>query len=417
MIAIERDNPALQGVLPKDYGRDTIDKQRLGEVVDLISNIKVGGAEAQATDVLGRVYEYFLEQFAMAEGRKGGEFYTPRSVVQLLVEMIQPYRGRVYDPCCGSAGMFIQSVRFLDAHATGNGNGGRVRNNLSVYGQESNQTTWRLARMNLAIRGIEGQIEPGDSFRNDRHPDLRADFILANPPFNVKEWQGEQLREDKRWTYGIPPAGNANFAWVQHFLHHLTPRGIAGFVLANGSMSSSTSGEGEIRKNIIEADLVDCIIALPGQLFRSTQIPACLWFLRRGQRARRGETLFIDARKLGHMTDRTHRDLSAEDISRIADTYHAWRGGEGAGDYADVPGYCKSATIEEIRRHGHVLTPGRYVGAAPLADDGEPFQEKMARLAAQWREQQAEAQRLDSAIAENLERLGFGTAGPLSKEA
>ena len=402
MIAIERDNPALQGVLPKDYGRDTIDKQRLGEVVDLISNIKVGGAEAQATDVLGRVYEYFLEQFAMAEGRKGGEFYTPRSVVQLLVEMIQPYRGRVYDPCCGSAGMFIQSVRFLDAHATGNGNGGRVRNNLSVYGQESNQTTWRLARMNLAIRGIEGQIEPGDSFRNDRHPDLRADFILANPPFNVKEWQGEQLREDKRWTYGIPPAGNANFAWVQHFLHHLTPRGIAGFVLANGSMSSSTSGEGEIRKNIIEADLVDCIIALPGQLFRSTQIPACLWFLRRGRRARRGETLFIDARKLGHMTDRTHRDLSAEDISRITDTYHAWRGDEGVGDYADVPGFCKGTTLEDIRKHGHVLTPGRHVGAEPQPDDGEPFQEKMARLTAQWREQQAEGQRLDAAIAENL---------------
>ena len=405
MIAIERDNPALQGVLPKDYGRDTIDKQRLGEVVDLISNINVGGAEAQTTDVLGRVYEYFLEQFAMAEGRKGGEFYTHRSVVQLLVEMIAPYQGRVYDPCCGSAGMFIQSVRFIEAHATGNG--GRVRNNLSIYGQESNQTTWRLAKMNLAIRGIEGQIEPGDSFRNDQHPDLKADFILANPPFNVKEWQGTQLREDKRWTYGIPPAGNANFAWVQHFLHHLTPRGIAGFVLANGSMSSSTSGEGEIRKNIIEADLVDCIIALPGQLFRSTQIPACLWFLRRGRRARRGETLFIDARKLGHMADRTHRDLSAEDIARIAGTYRAWRGGEGPGDYADVPGFCKNTALEEIRKHGHVLTPGRYVGAEPQADDGEPFQEKMARLAAQWREQQTEGQQLDAAIAENLERLGF----------
>ena len=406
MIAIERDNPALRGVLPKDYGRDTIDKQRLGEVVDLISNINVGGAQAQATDVLGRVYEYFLEQFAMAEGRKGGEFYTPRSVVQLLVEMIEPYRGRVYDPCCGSAGMFIQSVRFIEAHATGNGNGGRVKNNLSIYGQESNQTTWRLAKMNLAIRGIEGQIEPGNSFRNDQHPDLKADFILANPPFNVREWQGEQLREDKRWTYGIPPAGNANFAWVQHFLHHLTPRGIAGFVLANGSMSSSTSGEGEIRKNIIEADLVDCLIALPGQLFRSTQIPACLWFLRRGRRARRGETLFIDARKLGHMVDRTHRDLSAEDIACIAGTYHAWKGN--TDEYTDVPGFCKSATLEEIRRHGHVLTPGRYVGAKPQPDDGEPFQEKMARLAAHWREQQAEGQQLDAVIAENLERLGFG---------
>ena len=317
----------------------------------------------------------------------------------------------MYDPCCGSAGMFIQSVRFIEAHASGNGNGGRARNNLSIYSQESNQTTWRLARMNLAIRGIEGQIEYGDSFRNDRHPDLKADYILANPPFNVKEWQGEQLRDDKRWTYGIPPTGNANYAWIQHFLHHLSPRGIAGFVLANGSMSSSTSGEGEIRKNIIEADLVDCTIALPGQLFRSTQIPASLWFLRRGRRQRKGETLFIDARKLGYMADRTHRDLSAEDISRVADTYHAWRGSDGAGDYADVPGFCKSATLEEIRKHGHVLTPGRYVGAEPQLDDREPFQENMARLTGQWREQQEEARRLDAAIAENLERLGFGDVG------
>ena len=410
MIAIERDNSTLRGVLPKDYGRDALDKQRLGEVIDLVSNIKVGGADAQATDVLGRVYEYFLEQFAMAEGRKGGEFYTPRSVVQLLVAMTEPYQGRVYDPCCGSAGMFVQSVRFIEAHATGNGNGGRARNNLSIYGQESNQTTWRLARMNLAIRGIEGQVEYGNSFRNDRHPDLKADYILANPPFNVKEWQGDQHREDNRWTYGIPPAGNANFAWVQHFLHHLSPRGIAGFVLANGSMSSSTSGEGEIRKNIIEADLVDCIIALPGQLFRSTQIPACLWFLRRGLRQRRGETLFIDARKVGYMADRTHRDLSEDDIASIADTYHAWRG-SARDDYADIPGFCKSAALEEIRHHGHVLTPGRYVGAAPQEDDGDPFQDKMTRLAGQWWEQQEEARRLDQAITKNLETLGFGREG------
>jgi type I restriction enzyme M protein len=274
--------------------------------------------------------------------------------------------------------------------------------------------------MNLAIRGIEGQIAHGDSFHNDQHPDLRADYILANPPFNVSDWGGERLRDDKRWEYGVPPAGNANFAWMQHFLHHLAPRGAAGFVLANGSMSSNQSGEGEIRKNIIEAGLVDCIIALPGQLFRSTQIPACLWFLSKGVRNgrdRQGETLFIDARKLGYMLDRTRRDLSDEDIARIADTYHAWLGGDSAGDYAEVPGFCKSAALEEIRKHGHVLTPGRYVGAAPQVDDGEPFQEKMARLAAQWREQQAEAQRLDSAIAENLERLGFGTASPLSKEA
>ena len=298
------------------------------------------------------------------------------------------------------------------SHATGNGNGGMAKNNLSIYGQESNQTTWRLARMNLAIRSIEGQVEYGDSFRNDRHPDLKADYILANPPFNVKEWQGDQLREDKTvGIHGIPPVGNANFAWVQHFLHHLSPRGIAGFVLANGSMSSSTSGEGEIRKNIIEADLVDCIIALPGQLFRSTQIPACLWFLRRGRRQRRGETLFIDARKLGYMADRTHRDLSEDDIASIADTYHAWRGGKEAGVYADVPGFCKSPALEEIRHHGHVLTPGRYVGAAPLEDDGEPFQDKMARLANQWREQQEEARRLDAAIAGNLEKLGFGGTG------
>ena len=413
MTAVERDNPALKDVLPKEYGRDALDKERLGQVVDLVSNIKVGGAEAQANDVLGQVYEYFLEQFAIAEGRKGGEFYTPRSVVRLLVEMLEPYQGRVYDPCCGSSGMFVQSVEFIRAHATGNGNGGKAKGDISIYGQESNYTTWRLAKMNLAIRGIEGQIVHGDSFHYDRHPDLRADYILANPPFNVSDWGGERLRDDKRWEYGVPPVGNANFAWVQHFLYHLAPRGTAGFVLANGSMSSNQSGEGEIRKNIIEADLVDCIIALPGQLFRSTQIPACLWFLskerRSGQRrARQGETLFIDARKLGRMLDRTRRDLSADDIARIAGTYHAWRGGESADDYADVPGFCKSTALEEVRWHGHVLTPGRYVGAEPQPDDGEPFQEKMARLAAQWREQQAEAARLDTVIAENLEKLGFG---------
>ena len=411
MAAIERDNPALKDVLSKEYAREALDKNRLGQVVDLVSNIKVGGAAARATDVLGNVYEYFLEQFALAEGRKGGEFYTPRSVVRLLVEMLEPYKGRVYDPCCGSSGMFVQSVEFIRAHATGNGNGGRARSDISIYGQESNYTTWRMARMNLAIRGIEGLIEHGDSFHYDRHPDLRADYILANPPFNVSDWGGRQLRDDKRWQYGVPPVGNANFAWVQHFLYHLAPRGIAGFVLANGSMSSNQSNEGEIRRQIIEADLVDCIVALPGQLFRSTQIPACLWFLARGRaedRDRRGETLFIDARKLGHLVDRANRDLSPEDIARVADTYHAWRGKEGLGAYEDVPGFCKSAGLEEIRKHGHVLTPGRYVGAAPQEDDGVPFVEKMARLAAQWREQQEEARRLDGAIAENLERLGFG---------
>ena len=408
MDGIERDNDSLKGVLPRNFGRDDLDKQVLGQVVDLVSNIKVGGAQAQATDVLGQVYEYFLEQFAIAEGRKGGEFYTPRSVVRLLVEMIEPYQGRVFDPCCGSAGMFVQSVKFIEAHATGNGNGKKALSNLSIYGQESNQTTLRLAKMNLAIRGIDAQIEFGDSFRNDRHPDLKADYILANPPFNISDWNGDQIRDDKRWVHGIPPVGNANYAWIQHFIYHLAPRGIAGFVLANGSMSSNTSGEGDIRKNIVEADLVDCMIALPGQLFRSTQIPACLWFLRRGRRERKGETLFIDARKLGYMADRSHRDLSPEDIGRIADTYHAWRGDNEAGGYADVPGFCKSATLEEIRHHGHVLTPGRYAGAAPQEDNGEPFQDKMARLAGQWWEQREETRRLNTAIADNLEKLGFG---------
>ena len=428
MTAIERDNPALNGVLPKDYARPALDKTRLGQVIDMVSNIKLGGAEARATDVLGSVYEYFLEQFALAEGRKGGEFYTPRSVVRLLVAMLEPYEGRVYDPCCGSSGMFVQSIEFIQAHASGNGNGGRATADISIYGQESNYTTWRMARMNLAIRGIEGQIAHGDSFHNDRHPDLRADYILANPPFNVSDWGGERLPDDQRWRYGVPPKGNANFAWVQHFLHHLAPRGRAGFVLANGSMSSNQSGEGEIRRRIIEAGLVNCIVALPGQLFRSTQIPACLWFLSRDRSGaeRRDETLFIDARKLGHMIDRTRRDLSPEDIARVANTYHAWRNrtssastpsaltGEGWGEgesapaYTDIPGFCKSASLDEVRKHGHVLTPGRYVGAAPQEDDGEPFEQKMARLTKQWREQQAEARRLDAAIEVNLRSLGFG---------
>ena len=413
MAAIERDNRVLREVLPKDYARPALDKTRLGQVVDLISNITVGGSEARATDVLGNVYEYFLEQFALAEGKKGGEFYTPRSVVRLLVEMIEPYQGRVYDPCCGSAGMFVQSMDFIRAHASGNGNEGRAKDDISIFGQESNYTTWRMARMNLAIRGIEGQIEHGDSFHNDRNPDLRADYILANPHFNDNDWGGDRLRDDRRWEYGVPPVRNANFAWVQHFLYHLAPRGTAGFVLANGSMSSNQAGEGEIRKNLIEADLVDCIVALPGQLFRSTPIPACLWFLSRargsGDRAaRQRETLFIDARKMGHMLDRTRRDLSPEDVARVADTYHAWRGGQDAGEYEDVPGFCKSATLEEIRKHGHVLTPGRYVGAEPQPDDGVPFEDKMAQLAAQWREQQAEAQQLDAEIEDNLKGLGFG---------
>src|SRR5688572_26174721 len=346
MTGIERDNASLKGVLPKDYARPALDKQRLGQLIDLISNIRIGDADSRSKDVLGRIYEYFLSQFASAEGKKGGEFYTPRSVVKLLVEMIEPYNGRVYDPCCGSSGMFVQSIEFIHAHKSGNGNGGKLKSDISIYGQESNYTTWRLAKMNLALRGIDGQIAHGDTFHNDRHPDLKADFILANPPFNISDWGGDRLREDKRWQFGKPPVGNANFAWVQHIIHHLAPTGVAGFVLANGSMSSNQSGEGEIRKNIIEADLVDCMIALPGQLFYSTQIPACLWFLTRdksgktpspiqmgegrGQghrlRDRRGQVLFIDARKLGQLVDRTHRELTADEIARIARTYHAWRG-------------------------------------------------------------------------------------------
>ena len=408
MAAIERDNLALKDVLPRDYARPALDKRRLGQSIDLISNIQVGDSDARSRDVLGRVYEYFLSQFASAEGKKGGEFYTPRCVVKLLVEMLKPYRGRVYDPCCGSSGMFVQSVEFIRAHATSNGNGGRARGDISVYGQESNYTTWRLAKMNLAIRGIEGQIAHGDSFHNDRHPDLKADFILANPPFNVSDWGGERLTDDRRWRYGVPPKGNANFAWVQHMVHHLAPAGIAGFVLANGSMSSSQSGEGEIRKNLIEANLVDCMIALPGQLFYSTQIPACLWFLAR-RRPRRGEVLFIDVRKLGRMVDRTHRELTDEDIARIAGAYHAWR--DGAASYEDLPGFCKSATLDEVRRHGHVLTPGRYVEAAPQPDDGEPFETKMRRLVAELQSQQVEGARLGAAITGNLEALGFGGKG------
>ena len=420
MAGIERDNPALKGVLPKDYARPALDKTRLGQLIDLISNIRVGDAEARAKDVLGRVYEYFLSQFASAEGKKGGEFYTPRCVVRLLVEMLEPYRGRVYDPCCGSSGMFVQSMEFIRAHANGNGNGGKAKADISIYGQESNYTTWRLAKMNLAIRGIDGQIGHGDTFHNDRHPDLKADFILANPPFNISDWGGERLRGDKRWQYGDPPAGNANFAWVQHIVHHLAPAGVAGFVLSNGSMSSNQSGEGEIRKKLIEEDVVDCMVALPGQLFYSTQIPACLWFLARDRknhrfRDRRGEVLFIDARRMGEMVDRTHRDLTDAEVAKIAGTYHLWRGETdvpveavgGGTAYEDIPGFCKAASLEEIRKHGHMLTPGRYVRAEAAEEDDEPFADKMHRLVGDLRAQQEEASRLDAAIAANLRELGY----------
>jgi type I restriction enzyme M protein len=406
MEGLERDNSSLKGVLPKDYARPGLDKTRLGQLIDQITNIKVGDKESRSKDVIGRVYEYFLSQFASAEGKKGGEFYTPRCVVKLLVEMIEPFKGRVYDPCCGSSGMFVQSEEFITAH------GGRL-GDISIYGQESNYTTWRLARMNLAIRGIEGQIEHGDTFHNDRHPDLKADFILANPPFNVSDYGGDRLRDDKRWKYGTPPTGNANFAWVQHIVHHLAPTGVAGFVLANGSMSSNQSSEGGIRRNLIEADLVDCMVALPGQLFYSTQIPACLWFLARDRkngkfRDRRGEVLFIDARSLGRMADRTHRELTDDEVARIATTYHAWRGEKGAGKYEDVPGFCKSAALDDIRQHDHVLAPGRYVGAETQEEDDEAFEEKMQRLSAELLKQQASSAELDAAILDNLRSLGYG---------
>jgi type I restriction enzyme M protein len=407
MTAIERDNPSLKSVLPKDYARPGLDKQRLGQLINLVSDIALGAPADRAKDTLGRVYEYFLSQFASAEGKKGGQFYTPSRVVRVLVEMIAPYKGRVYDPCCGSGGMFVSSEKFIEAHS------GKI-GDVAIYGQESNYTTWRLAKMNLAIRGIDAMIAHGDTFHNDKHPDLKADYVLANPPFNDSDWRGELLKDDKRWVYGVPPPGNANFAWVQHFIYHLAPTGIAGFVLANGSMSSGQSGEGEIRKAIIEADLVDCMVALPGQLFYSTQIPVCLWFLTRNKknsrfRDRRGETLFIDARKMGTLIDRVHRELTDEDLTSIAGTYHAWRGQkEPRRKYADIAGFCKSVKLEEMRKHGHVLTPGRYVGVEEVEDDGEPFDAKMNRLIAQWREQQTEAAKLDKVIAANLKELGYG---------
>jgi type I restriction enzyme M protein len=413
MVAIEKENPVLKGVLPKDYARPTLDKRSLGELIDLVGTIGLGDAENRSKDILGRVYEYFLAQFASAEGKKGGQFYTPRCVVRLLMAMLAPHENaRIFDPCSGSGGMFVQSEEFIEDH------GGR-REALSIFGQESNPTTWRLARMNLAIRHIEANLgsENADSFHRDLHKDLKADFILANPPFNMSDWGGERLREDVRWKYGVPPVGNANYAWVQHFIHHLAPTGTAGFVLANGSMSSNTSGEGDIRRAIIEADLVDCMVSLPGQLFYSTQIPVCLWFLARNKgngklRDRRKQTLFIDARKLGRMTDRTHRELTDEDIDRIASTYHAWRGDRGAGKYQDVLGFSKSVTTEEIAAQGHVLTPGRYVGAEEVEDDGEPFEGKMGRLTKALAEQFAESERLEKAIRANLGNLGFPLGGP-----
>jgi len=407
MESIEQDNPRLKGVLPRDYARPTLDWHSLGQLIDLIGSIGLGGAEAQSKDVLGRVYEYFLGRFASAEGKAGGEFYTPQHVVRLLVEMIEPFDGRVYDPCCGSGGMFVQSVRFLEAH------GGR-RDRLSIYGQESNPTTWKLAQMNLAIRGIDANLgrENADSFRRDLHPDLRADFILANPPFNVSDWKGDLLRDDVRWKYGMPPAGNANFAWIQHFIHHLAPHGVASFVMANGSLSSQQSGEGEIRKAIIEADLVDCIVALPGQLFYTTQIPVCLWFLAKdrsaagGFRDRRGEVLFIDARTMGQLVTRVHRVLTDREIDRIATTYHAWRGEPEAGDYVDVLGFCRSADLAEIAQHQYVLTPGRFVQADDEVMDGEAALATIARLRTELLADFERSRDLQVRIREGLESIG-----------
>jgi len=410
MVAIEDANPQhLKGVLPKDYARPTLDKRLLGELIDLIGTIGLGDRESRSKDILGRVYEYFLGRFAEAEGKRGGQFYTPRAIVQLLVAMLEPYQGRVYDPCGGSGGMFVQSEEFVRAHG-----GGRFA--LSIFGQESNPTTWRLCKMNLAIRGIDGDLGPhnADSFLNDLHPDLKADYILANPPFNMKEWGAAQVQQDVRWKYGMPPARNANYAWVQHMIHHLAPNGMAGFVLANGSMSSQSSGEGDIRQAIIEADLVDCMVALPGQLFYTTQIPVCLWFLARNKagtdphrplRDRRGETLFIDARQMGQLMDRVHRELTPEEMHKIVNTYHAWRGETGAGDYADEAGFCKSATLDDIRSHDYVLTPGRYVGIGETEDDDEPFEEKVERLTITLREQFAESAKLQRSILHTLEIL------------
>lgn len=427
MVAIEHDNPKLKGKLPRDYARRGIAPQRLGGLIDLIGSMTIGSDEARAKDVLGRVYEYFLGKFAAAEGKLGGEFFTPRSVVRLLVEMIEPYEGRVYDPCCGSGGMFVQSEKFTEAH-------GGSRRDISIFGQESNPTTWRLAHMNLAIRGIEANLgeQPADSFMRDLHPDVKADYILANPPFNMSDWSGELLREDVRWKFGVPPTSNANYAWIQHFIHHLAPPngrggGIAGFVMANGSLSSNNSGEGEIRKALIEADLVDCIVGMPAQLFMTTGIPVCLWFISRdktgrnlkgGGRDRRGETLFIDARQMGALQTRTLRVLSGadaeddpppdSDIGRIVRTYHAWRGEDGAGEYENVPGFCKAATLEDIEKHGYVLTPGRYVDPVAVANDGEPFDDKMQRLTADLQAQIAESDALDGRIKANLAELGYG---------
>ena len=404
MDAIEKINDNLKGILPKNYADPDLDKPRLGELLDLIGNIGFGGEGHKGKDLLGQVYEYFLGMFADAEGKNGGQFYTPQSIVKVLVDMLEPYKGRIYDGCCGSGGMFVQSEKFIESHQ------GKI-GDLSIYGQESNPTTVKLAKMNLAIRGIDANIQFGDTFTNDLHPDLKADYIIANPPFNISDWKGEQLRDDKRWKYGIPPVGNANYAWLQHFLHKLSPNGTAAIVLANGSMNSNTGNEGEIRKAMIEAGVVDCMVALPAQLFYNTMIPACLWFLAKNKktdkkfRDRSKEILFIDARNLGSMINRRNKELGEKDIAQITDTYHNWRNIEG--NYIDIAGFCKAATIEEVIQNNYVLMPGRYVGTEDEVEDLIPFSEKMQALTATLAEQFAQGEKLQQTIRENLKGIGY----------
>lgn len=394
MEAIERDNPSLKGVLPKDYAREALDKRRLGELIDLFTNIKFDTVSAR--DLLGQVYEYFMGMFADSEGKHGGEFYTPRSIVKLLVEMLEPYNGRVYDPCCGSGGMFVWSEKFVKEHA------GRT-SDIAVYGQELNETTWRLAKMNMAIRGIDANIKRDDTLMDDQLPDLRADYILANPPFNISDWGQEHLQTDSRWKYGLPPKGNANFAWIQHMIHHLGQRGTAGFVLANGSMSSQTGGEGDIRKQLVLNDMVDAIVTLPSRLFFNVAIPCCLWFVSRDRVNRHGKVLFIDGRNLGEMVTRRNCELTEEDIARVAKTYHDYK--NASADYADQPGFCRVANLEEIKQHDYVLTPGRYVGVEETEEDNEPFAEKFARLTAELEGQFVKSRKLEVKIKENLAKI------------
>lgn len=403
MDAIELDNPSLKGVLPKDYGRPALDKKRLGELVDMIGNVGFNAPGQNSKDLLGRVYEYFLGMFADAEGKRGGQFYTPESIVKLLVEMLEPYEGRIYDGCCGSGGMFVQSEKFLDAH------GGNI-GDIAVYGQESNPTTYKLAKMNLAIRGIDAKIELGDTFHNDRHKDLKADYIIANPPFNISDWGGEQLQDSHLWKYGTPPEGNANYGWLQLFINKLGPNGTAGIVLANGAMTTNSGNEGEIRKKMIQEGVMDCMVALPTQLFFNTQIPACLWFLSRNRtnhkfRNRSKEILFIDARNLGQMISRKNKMLSDEDLAKITSTYHGWRDIKGC--YEDIPGFCKAASLEEVEANNFVLSPGRYVGAEDLEDDGIPFEEKVATITSSLSEQFAKSNELQERIKLNLAKIGI----------